>query len=71
MLSTTTFQATCTPHGDEYQECGSSSVDPGTKVAAHGWIDIALGSDTGDFIRVPAEGNGLFCNRPNHGLTVL
>lgn len=59
------------PRGDGYREAGSSSSGPGTGVASYKWLDIALGSDTGGSIRVPAENNGLFGNRPTHGLVPL
>ncbi|KEF51472.1 uncharacterized protein A1O9_12389 [Exophiala aquamarina CBS 119918] len=59
------------PRGDGYQEAGSSSSGPGAGVASYRWLDIALGSDTGGSIRVPAEDNGLFGNRPSHGHVAL
>ncbi|GKU16287.1 unnamed protein product, partial [Fusarium langsethiae] len=65
------YQAPFNPRGDGYQEVGSSSSGPGSAVASYKWIDLALGSDTGGSIRVPAEDNGLFGNRPTHGLADL
>jgi Asp-tRNA(Asn)/Glu-tRNA(Gln) amidotransferase A subunit family amidase len=65
------YQAPFNPRGDGYQEVGSSSSGPGSAVASYEWIDLALGSDTGGSVRVPAEDNGLFGNRPTHGLADL
>ncbi|KAH7310692.1 amidase signature domain-containing protein [Stachybotrys elegans] len=62
------YQAPFNPRGDGYQEVGSSSSGPGSGMASYGWLDLALGSDTGGSVRVPAENNGLFGNRPTHGL---
>ncbi|KAF9776730.1 hypothetical protein IL306_005056 [Fusarium sp. DS 682] len=65
------YQAPFNPRGDGYQEVGSSSSGPGSAIASYEWVDLALGSDTGGSIRVPAEDNGLFGNRPTHGLADL
>ncbi|KAF4951992.1 hypothetical protein FGADI_7108 [Fusarium gaditjirri] len=65
------YQAPFNPRGDGYQEVGSSSSGPGAGVASYHWLDLALGSDTGGSIRVPAEDNGIFGNRPTHGLVAL
>lgn len=65
------YHAPFNPRGDGYQEVGSSSSGPGSGVASYEWLDIALGSDTGGSVRVPAEVNGLFGNRPSHGLVPL
>lgn len=62
------YQAPFNPRGGGYQQVGSSSSGPGSAVASYEWVDLALGSDTGGSIRVPAEDNGLFGNRPTHGL---
>ena len=40
-------------------------------MGAYDWLDIALGSDTGGSIRGPSGANGLFGNRPSHGLVTL
>ncbi|KAF5646088.1 glutamyl-tRNA(Gln) amidotransferase subunit A [Fusarium tjaetaba] len=65
------YQTPFNPRGDGYQEAGSSSSGPGAGVASYNWLDLALGSDTGGSIRVPAEDNGVFGNRPTHGLASL
>jgi len=41
--------------------CGSASA------VGHGIVDLALGSDTGGSVRVPAALNGIFGIRPTHG----
>jgi len=57
--------------GDGYQDPASSSSGPGAALGAYGWMDIALGSDTGGSVRGPAWVNGLFGNRPSWGLVSL
>lgn len=59
------------PRGDGYQDPSSSSSGPGAGEGSYPWLDIALGSDTGGSIRGPAEVQGLFGNRPSHGLVPL
>jgi hypothetical protein len=59
------------PRGDGYQDPGSSSSGAGASVASYEWLDIAIGSDTGGSIRGPAGTDGLFGNRPSHGLVSL
>ena len=41
--------------------CGSASA------VGHGIVDLALGSDTGGSVRIPACLNGIFGIRPTHG----
>ncbi|MGH6894176.1 MAG: amidase [Dongiaceae bacterium] len=41
--------------------CGSASA------VGHGIVDLALGSDTGGSVRIPAALNGIFGIRPSHG----
>jgi amidase len=41
--------------------CGSASA------VGHGIVDLALGSDTGGSVRIPACLNGIFGIRPSHG----
>ncbi|KAK3393981.1 amidase signature domain-containing protein [Podospora didyma] len=59
------------PRGDGYQDPSSSSSGAGSSVASYEWLDIAIGSDTGGSIRGPAGAQGLFGNRPSHGLVSL
>jgi hypothetical protein len=59
------------PRGDGYQDPSSSSSGAGASIAAYDWLDIAVGSDTGGSIRGPASVQGLFGNRPSHGLVEL
>lgn len=59
------------PRGDGYQDPSSSSSGPGAGEGSYLWLDIALGSDTGGSIRGPAQVQGLFGNRPSHGLVPL
>ena len=59
------------PRGDGYQDTETSSAGPGAGIAAYPWLDIALGSDTGGSIRGPSEVQGVFGNRPSHGLVPL
>lgn len=59
------------PRGDGYQDTSSSSSGAGAGTAAYPWLDISMGSDTGGSIRGPSEVQGLFGNRPSHGLVSL
>ncbi|KAJ7935932.1 amidase signature domain-containing protein [Mycena leptocephala] len=59
------------PRGDGYQDPSSSSSGAGASIASYTWLDAALGSDTGGSIRGPAGIQGLFGNRPSHGLVSL
>lgn len=59
------------PRGDGYQDPSSSSSGPGAGEGAYPWLDITLGSDTGGSIRGPSEVQGLYGNRPSHGLVAL
>ncbi|TPX07409.1 uncharacterized protein E0L32_002121 [Thyridium curvatum] len=59
------------PRGDGYQDPSSSSSGAGASIASYDWLDIAVGSDTGGSIRGPAGVQGLFGNRPSHGLVSL
>ncbi|KAF2162074.1 hypothetical protein M409DRAFT_69306 [Zasmidium cellare ATCC 36951] len=59
------------PRGDGYQDPSSSSAGPAAGTASYPWLDIALGSDTGGSIRSPSQKNGVFGNRPTHGLVSL
>lgn len=59
------------PRGDGYQDTSSSSSGPGAGAGAYPWLDLTIGSDTGGSIRGPSESQGLFGNRPSHGLVPL
>lgn len=59
------------PRGDGYQDPSSSSAGAGSSIASYGWLDLALGTDTGGSIRDPAGVSGVFGNRPSHGLVPL
>ncbi|PZD23651.1 GatA, Asp-tRNAAsnGlu-tRNAGln amidotransferase A subunit amidase [Pyrenophora tritici-repentis] len=59
------------PRGDGYQDTSSSSSGGGAGTAAYSWLDISLGSDTGGSVRIPAQVQGLYGNRPSHGLVPL
>ncbi|CAG9988783.1 unnamed protein product [Clonostachys byssicola] len=65
------YHAPFNPRGDGYQDTSSSSAGAGSSVASYDWLDLALGSDTGGSIRGPAGVQGLFGNRPTHGLVSL
>ncbi|KAL8782943.1 MAG: hypothetical protein Q9213_004999 [Squamulea squamosa] len=59
------------PRGDGYQDPSSSSSGPGAGAGTYPWLDLTLGSDTGGSIRGPSQVQGLFGNRPSHGLVDL
>ena len=59
------------PRGDGYQDPSSSSSGAGAGAATYPWLDLTLGSDTGGSIRGPSQVQGLFGNRPSHGLVDL
>ncbi|KAH5332349.1 hypothetical protein HBI23_071830 [Parastagonospora nodorum] len=59
------------PRGDGYQDTSSSSSGGGAGTAAYHWLDVSLGSDTGGSVRGPSQVQGLFGNRPSHGLVSL
>ena len=59
------------PRGDGYQDPSSSSSGPGAGAASYPWLDLTIGSDTGGSIRGPSQVQGLFGNRPSHGLVSL
>lgn len=59
------------PRGDGYQDPSSSSSGPGAGEGSYPWLDLGLGSDTGGSIRGPSQVQGLFGNRPSHGLVGL
>ena len=59
------------PRGDGYQDPSSSSSGPGAGMGSYPWLDLTIGSDTGGSIRGPSQEQGLFGNRPSHGLVDL
>ncbi|KFG83674.1 hypothetical protein MANI_016065 [Metarhizium anisopliae] len=59
------------PRGDGYQDPATSSAGAGSSIASYEWLDLAVGSDTGGSIRGPATVQGIFGNRPSHGLVSL
>ncbi|KAK2041446.1 amidase signature enzyme [Colletotrichum somersetense] len=65
------YHAPFNPRGDGYNDPSSSSSGAGASVASYAWLDIAVGSDTGGSIRGPSSVQGLFGNRPSHGLVSL
>lgn len=65
------YHAPFNPRGDGYQDPSSSSSGAGASIASYGWLDLAVGSDTGGSIRNPAEVQGVFGNRPSFGQVAL
>ncbi|KAF8249055.1 amidase signature enzyme [Wilcoxina mikolae CBS 423.85] len=59
------------PRGDGYLNPGGSSVGSGAAIAAYEWLHIAIGTDTGGSVRVPAGAQGLLGFRPSTGATSL
>ncbi|KAL4883361.1 amidase signature domain-containing protein [Aspergillus karnatakaensis] len=55
------------PRGDGYQDPGVSSAGSGAATAAYDWVDVAIGTDTGGSIRIPAGKNGVYGLRPSFG----
>ncbi|KAI9367285.1 amidase signature domain-containing protein [Aspergillus egyptiacus] len=62
------YHAPFNPRGDGYQDTASSSAGAGSSIGSYEWLDVAVGSDTGGSIRGPAAVQGVFGNRPTHGL---
>ncbi|KJZ76406.1 hypothetical protein HIM_04135 [Hirsutella minnesotensis 3608] len=65
------YHAPFNPRADGYQDTSASSAGGAVSIATYDWLDFALGSDTGDSIRKPANLQGIFGNRPSHGLVSL
>ena len=59
------------PRGDGYQDTSSSSSGPGSGAGSYPWLDLTLGSDTGGSIRGPSQVQGIYGNRPTHGIVPL
>lgn len=67
----TDIQYPFNPRGDGYLTCAASSSGGGCSVGAYDWLDIAIGSDTGSSMRLPASVSGTFGNRPSQGIMSL
>ncbi|KAJ3474472.1 hypothetical protein NLG97_g9830 [Lecanicillium saksenae] len=65
------YHAPFNPRGDGFQDPSSSSAGPAAGQASYPWLDISLGSDTGGSIRSPSQLQGIYGNRPSHGLVPL
>ncbi|KAL2840073.1 amidase signature domain-containing protein [Aspergillus pseudoustus] len=65
------YHAPFNPRGDGYQDTASSSAGAGSSIGSYEWLDLAVVSDTGGSIRGPAGVQGVFGNRPTHGLVSL
>lgn len=65
------FHEAFNPRGDGYQDTSSSSSGAGAGTAAYSWLDVSMGSDTGGSIRNPSQVQGIYGNRPSHGLVPL
>ncbi|OHE98685.1 hypothetical protein CORC01_05951 [Colletotrichum orchidophilum] len=65
------YHAPFNPRGDGYNDPSSSSSGAGASIGSYPWLDIAVGSDTGGSIRGPSAVQGLFGNRPSHGIVAL
>lgn len=59
------------PRGDGQQKPSSSSTGSAVAAAAYDWLDFTVGTDTGGSIRHPAGVNGVYGQRPSHGLISL
>ncbi|KAH6898048.1 indole-3-acetamide hydrolase [Thelonectria olida] len=59
------------PRGDGFLSCSASSSGGGCSIAAYDWLDVAIGSDTGQSVRQPAAFSGTYDNRPSQGLMAL
>ncbi|TQV93052.1 glutamyl-tRNA(Gln) amidotransferase [Cordyceps javanica] len=65
------YLAPFNPRGDGYLDPSSSSAGPAAGEASYPWLDVTLGSDTGGSIRSPSQLQGIYGNRPSHGLASL
>ncbi|KAL0950298.1 hypothetical protein HGRIS_010276 [Hohenbuehelia grisea] len=59
------------PRGDGFLTASSSSSGSACAIAAYGWIDFAVGSDTRGSVRKPAALVGALGIRPSHGAITL
>ncbi|KAK4201320.1 amidase signature domain-containing protein [Triangularia verruculosa] len=62
------YDAPWNPRADGYQSPAGSSSGSGAAMAAYGWLDITIGSDTSGGGRRPGHWNGCFAMRPTHGI---
>ena len=65
------FHCSFNPRGDGYQSPSGSSSGSGAAIASYEWLDLAVGSDTGGSVRLPASLQGLYGNRPSTGAISL
>lgn len=65
------YHAPFNPRGDGSYDAASSSAGGGSSIATYEWLDVAVGSDTGGSVRGPASVQGVFGNRPSHGIVNL
>ncbi|KAE8395063.1 hypothetical protein ETB97_003175 [Aspergillus alliaceus] len=65
------FHCPFNPRGDGYQSPSGSSSGSGAAIASYGWLDLAVGSDTGGSMRSPAAVQGVYGNRPSTGAISL
>lgn len=65
------YQSPFNARADGYQDSGSSSSGPGSGMGSYPWLDLAIGSDTGGSLHVPAVFAGVYGNRPTHGMVEL
>ncbi|KAK7429744.1 hypothetical protein QQZ08_003770 [Neonectria magnoliae] len=59
------------PRGDTFLSCSASSSGAGCSIAAYGWLDFAVGTDTGLSVRQPAAFSGTYGNRPSQGMILM
>lgn len=67
-LDAVDFHTAFNPRGDGYQSLAGSSSGSAAAVAAYGWIDCAISTDTSGSGRRPALVNGIWQFRPIHDL---
>ncbi|WKT45176.1 Amidase signature domain [Fusarium oxysporum f. sp. vasinfectum] len=60
------YSTALNPRGNGYQSPAGSSSGSAAAVAAYGWLDCAIGTDTSGSGRRPALANGVWQFRPSH-----